>query len=116
MPEIKHNFFNNILYLPRLYYVLFPVVGILLPINAPAEYWGESIINSVFILGFFRLTVAVNISWLINSAVLVWGLKPGDKLMKFLNTLELLYMLFFKMPKSHGTVKIDDEGLHSTVL
>ncbi|XP_014206701.1 acyl-CoA Delta(11) desaturase [Copidosoma floridanum] len=61
------------------YWILFPVVGLLLPINAPAEYWDETIPNSLLILGFFRLSVTTNISWLVNSAALVWGLKPGDK-------------------------------------
>ncbi|XP_001599579.1 acyl-CoA Delta(11) desaturase [Nasonia vitripennis] len=72
------------------YWLLFPVVGLLLPINAPAEYWGESIKNTVFILGFFRLAVTTNFSWLVNSAMLVWGLKPGDKFPADDNTIFLL--------------------------
>lgn len=63
----------------RLYWILFPILGLLLPINAPAEYWGESIMNSVFILGFLRLAFACQMSCLVNSAILIWGLKPGDK-------------------------------------
>ncbi|XP_012259102.2 acyl-CoA Delta-9 desaturase [Athalia rosae] len=62
-----------------LYWVLMPIVGILLPINAPAEYWGESILNSVFIMGVLRLVFTVNMSWLVNSATCIWGLNPGDK-------------------------------------
>ncbi|XP_033225619.1 acyl-CoA Delta(11) desaturase [Belonocnema kinseyi] len=61
------------------YWILFPILGLLLPVNAPAEYWGESIMNSVFILGFLRLVVACQLSWMVNSAMLIWGLKPGDK-------------------------------------
>lgn len=101
------------LYCFRFYWLLFPIVGLLLPINAPAEYWGESIKNAVFILGFFRLAVSTNISWLVNSAMLIWGLKPGDKLMSFIDSLSLLYQLFFRMPKSHGTVMINSSGLHT---
>ncbi|XP_043273756.1 acyl-CoA Delta-9 desaturase [Venturia canescens] len=63
----------------RFYWPLFIVVGLLLPINAPAEYWDESLLNTVFALGFFRLAVTANLAWLINSGVLIWGLKPGDK-------------------------------------
>lgn len=72
------------------YWILFPVVGLLLPINAPAEYWGESIRNTIFILGFFRLAVLANISWLVNSAKLVWGLNAGDKYPVDDNTIFLL--------------------------
>ncbi|XP_058810675.1 acyl-CoA Delta-9 desaturase isoform X2 [Phymastichus coffea] len=72
------------------YWLLFPIVGLLLPINAPAEYWGESIRNAVFILGFFRLAVLCNFSWLVNSSMLIWGLKPGDKYPPEDNTIFLL--------------------------
>lgn len=63
----------------RLYWIFFPFLGLLLPMNAPAEYWEESIMNSIFILGFLRLAVSYQISCLVNSAMLIWGLKPGDK-------------------------------------
>lgn len=97
----------------RFYWILFAIVGLLLPINAPAEYWGESIKNTIFILGFFRLMVTANISWLVNSGILIWGLKPGDKLIAFFDTLSLLFKLFYKMPKSHMSVRIDNDGLHT---
>ncbi|XP_014231255.1 acyl-CoA desaturase [Trichogramma pretiosum] len=72
------------------YWPMFIVIGLLLPINAPAEYWGESIKNTVFILGFFRLAVTTNLSWLVNSAMLIWGLKPGDKFPSDDNTIFIL--------------------------
>lgn len=61
------------------YWILYPVVFLLLPINAPVEYWGETIMNSVFIIGFLRYAIVLHASWFINSGALVWGLKPGDK-------------------------------------
>ncbi|KAK0164231.1 hypothetical protein PV328_002882 [Microctonus aethiopoides] len=66
--------FQNKFYIP-----LFIIFGLLLPINAPAEYWGESIVTSFFVIGFLRLAVLLNISWLINSATHIWSLKPQDK-------------------------------------
>lgn len=81
--------------------------------NTPAEYWGESLLNSVFILGFLRLAITVNLAWLINSAALIWGLKPGDKLIAIFHTGSLLFRLFFRMPISHGTVMIDNRGLRT---
>ena len=101
------------LFVCRFYWPLFIIVGLLLPINAPAEYWGESLLNSLFTLGFLRLAVTVNLAWLVNSAMLIWGLKPGDKLIPLLDTLSLLITIFFRMPKSHGTVRIDQDGLHT---
>ncbi|XP_066580889.1 acyl-CoA Delta-9 desaturase [Prorops nasuta] len=63
----------------KFYWILFIIFGLLLPVNTPAEYWGESLKTSIFILCFFRLAVTCNIAWLINSAMLVWGLEPGAK-------------------------------------
>lgn len=68
--------------------------------------------NSVFILGFLRLVVACQMSWMVNSAMLIWGLKPGDKLGSIYDTLNLFFTLvFFKLPKSHGTIVIDGDGV-----
>lgn len=96
-----------------MYWPLFLVFGLLLPTNAPAEYWGESVKNSIFILCFLRLAITINAAWLVNSGMLIWGLKPGDKLIALLHTMSLFYNLFFKMPKSHGTVMIDEHGARS---
>ncbi|CAL1689307.1 unnamed protein product [Lasius platythorax] len=63
----------------KLYWILFIVFGLLLPINAPVEYWGESLANSFLIIGAARLMITTNISWLVNSALLVWGLEKGAK-------------------------------------
>lgn len=63
----------------RFYWLLFIIFGVLLPINAPIEYWNESFANSWLIIGAARLLVTTNISWLVNSAALIWGLKKGDK-------------------------------------
>ncbi|XP_034944315.1 acyl-CoA desaturase [Chelonus insularis] len=61
------------------YWPLFIIVGLLLPINAPAEYWGESIGHSVLVLGFFRLLILRNMCWLIHSGGHIWALQPHEK-------------------------------------
>lgn len=63
----------------KFYWILFIVLGLLLPINVPMEYWGESLVNSFLIIGATRLMITTHISWLVNSALLVWGLKKGAK-------------------------------------
>ncbi|GAB1864918.1 Acyl-CoA Delta(11) desaturase [Camponotus japonicus] len=63
----------------KFYWVLFIVFGLLLPINVPMEYWGESLVNTFLIIGATRLMITTNISWLVNSALLVWGLERGAK-------------------------------------
>nr|CAD7407324.1 unnamed protein product [Timema cristinae] len=63
----------------RFYWLLMPVLCLLLPINAPVEYWGETIFNSFFVVGVLRYCVTLHLAWLVDSAVVVWGIDPEDK-------------------------------------
>ncbi|XP_021921665.1 acyl-CoA Delta(11) desaturase isoform X2 [Zootermopsis nevadensis] len=68
-----------VMFQKRYYWVLMPIICILLPWNAPVEYWNESILTSLLVLIFLRCTVALQCAMLINTAVHVWGIVPGDK-------------------------------------
>nr|XP_033329813.1 acyl-CoA Delta(11) desaturase isoform X1 [Megalopta genalis]XP_033329814.1 acyl-CoA Delta(11) desaturase isoform X1 [Megalopta genalis] len=57
----------------KFYWLIFGVFGLLLPLNAPLEYWDESMANVVLITGILRFAITANISWLVNSALLIWG-------------------------------------------
>ncbi|KAK9884979.1 hypothetical protein WA026_009211 [Henosepilachna vigintioctopunctata] len=63
----------------KYYWFLFVIITLLLPVNAPAEYWGESIINAVTIAGFVRLSLIFQTCMLIHSATKCLGLSPGEK-------------------------------------
>lgn len=56
-----------------------PILGIILPINAPIEYWGESMAVSIMLIGFTRVTLLLHASWFVNTATLIWGFDPLDK-------------------------------------
>lgn len=76
----KKRYFEKILnYFCRYYWLLFVIVFTLLPINAPAEYWKETILISVITAGFLRYGVLLNLSFLVHSATKVWGLEKGEK-------------------------------------
>ncbi|CAG9865502.1 unnamed protein product [Phyllotreta striolata] len=68
-----------VMFQKKWYIPMYLIITLLLPINAPAEYWGENLYSSVFILGWFRCAVNLNLSALIHSAIIIWGLKPGEK-------------------------------------
>ncbi|XP_020286514.1 acyl-CoA Delta(11) desaturase-like [Pseudomyrmex gracilis] len=63
----------------KLYWILFIIFGLLLPINIPIEFWDESLLNAFLIIGAARLTITTHFAWLLNSAVLVWGLTKEDR-------------------------------------
>lgn len=70
---------NVVYYQDLLYWLIMPVFGIILPINACMEYWGESIWVAIFVIGVLRIVVLLNMSWLIHSGYIIWGLDPLDK-------------------------------------
>ena len=59
--------------------VLMPIFGLLLPCNAVMEYCGDSFAVAILVLGFLRVVLLLNISWLINSGYIIWGLDPLNK-------------------------------------
>jgi len=58
-----------------------------LPTVIPWYYWGESAWIAYFVCGVFRYALALNFTWLVNSAAHLWGNKPYDK---FINPSENL--------------------------
>ncbi|KAL3279053.1 hypothetical protein HHI36_016568 [Cryptolaemus montrouzieri] len=68
-----------VMFQKRFYWYMFVVMTLLLPINAPAEYWGESLMNAVGIAGFVRFSIVLHSSLLIHSATRLLGLAPGEK-------------------------------------
>lgn len=68
-------YFQKIFYWP-----LFLIFGFILSLNVPLEYWDESIIETILITGFLRFAIMINISWLVNSAYLVWNIKEREKI------------------------------------
>lgn len=68
-----------VMFQKKFYWILLAILGVLLPINAPVEYWGEDMLNSFMIMGLFRIPITLHAIWFINSARNVWELKPNDR-------------------------------------
>ncbi|XP_018574709.1 acyl-CoA desaturase [Anoplophora glabripennis] len=68
-----------VMFQKKWYPLLYLIFVLLLPINAPAEYWGESLYASLFLVGWFRYAFGLQLAWLIHSATKIWGLQPGEK-------------------------------------
>lgn len=62
----------------RLYIVLMPVFCFLLPTWIPCHYWNEKAMYAWYAT-LFRYTLSLNLTWLVNSAAHIWGMKPYDK-------------------------------------
>lgn len=85
--------------------MLMPILCILLPWNAPAEYWKESIVVSLFVVIFLRCTVALHCSMLINTAVYIWGIAAGDN--SYMNSNIVFMLTKSYWPYYHYTIPWD---------
>ncbi|XP_055587406.1 acyl-CoA Delta-9 desaturase [Uranotaenia lowii] len=68
-----------VMFQKRFYWLLYPILFVLLPINAPLEYWGDTVQAAIFVAFSLRYLIVLNVSWLINSAHFVWGLDKNHK-------------------------------------
>lgn len=55
-----------------------PVFCFLLPTWVPCHYWNEKPMYAWYAT-LFRYTLSLNLTWLVNSAAHIWGMKPYDK-------------------------------------
>ncbi|EZA51020.1 hypothetical protein DMN91_003161 [Ooceraea biroi] len=61
----------------RLYIILMPLFCFLLPTWLPCYYWNEKPMYAWYAT-VFRYTLSLNLTWLVNSAAHIWGMKPYD--------------------------------------
>ncbi|XP_011878877.1 PREDICTED: acyl-CoA Delta(11) desaturase-like [Vollenhovia emeryi] len=61
----------------RLYILLVPIFCFVLPTYIPIHYWNEKPMYAWY-AAVFKYTLQLNITWLVNSAAHIWGMKPYD--------------------------------------
>ncbi|XP_033310005.1 acyl-CoA Delta(11) desaturase [Bombus bifarius] len=86
----------------KFYWPLFIIFGLILPLNAPLEYWDESMTETILITGVLRFAITVNVSWLVNSARLIWSMEtqklPQDNISVFFLTKSFWPMYHYMVP------------------
>lgn len=98
----------------RWYWLLFVICQVLLPINSPLEYWGDSVPAALFVAFSFRYLVTLNIAWLVNSAHFIWALnsnfKPSDSNSIFIITKTYWPQYHYLLPCDYQTGEFGDYG------
>lgn len=98
----------------RFYWILYLIFFVLLPINAPLEYWDDSIQAALFVAFSLRYLIVLNVSWLITSAHFIWGLdkkhKPSDSNMIFLVTKSYWPQYHYLLPFDYQTGEFGNYG------
>ncbi|CAO1420630.1 unnamed protein product [Diamesa serratosioi] len=83
-----------IMFQHRNYMILMPIFCFLIPTLIPMFFWGETFKSSWYVASIFRYTVSLNVTWLINSAAHIWGMKPFDKDIKPTDTYIIGFLAF----------------------
>ncbi|XP_076672880.1 acyl-CoA Delta-9 desaturase-like isoform X1 [Andrena cerasifolii] len=63
----------------RYYLVLMPLLCFGMPTVVPVVCWNETWSNALFVSAILRYVLALNATWLVNSAAHLYGNKPYDK-------------------------------------
>lgn len=98
----------------RWYWLLYLVCQVLLPINSPLEYWGDSVPAALFVAFSLRYMITLNIAWLVNSAHFIWALsssfKPSDSNSIFIITKTYWPQYHYLLPCDYQTGEFGDYG------
>lgn len=71
---------DPVVYYQRKYYAASVLLMcILMPTLVPSYFWGESLWNAFFVAVILRYVLALNATWLVNSAAHMFGDRPYDK-------------------------------------
>lgn len=69
----------DIMFQHNYYLRLMVVISIIIPTLVPWLCWGETFKASFFLCSVYRYVLSLHITWLINSAAHMYGMKPFDK-------------------------------------
>lgn len=98
----------------RFYWILYLVLFVLLPINAPLEYWDDSVQAALFVAFSLRYLIVINIAWLVNSAHFIWGLdknkKQSDSNMVFIVTRSYWPQYHYLLPWDYQSGEFGNYG------
>ncbi|XP_049306390.1 acyl-CoA Delta-9 desaturase [Bactrocera dorsalis] len=112
MSDIEQD--KVVMFQKKYYWVLYFFLHVLLPINAPLEYWGDSIAAATFVAFSLRYLIVLNVCWLINSAHFIWGLdknfKPSDSNSVFFITKSYWPQYHYLLPNDYQSGEFGDYG------
>lgn len=111
-----------VMFQKKFYWVLYLVFFVLLPVNAPLEYWDDTVQAAIFVAFSLRYIIVINVAWMINSSHLLWGLnkdvKQSDSNLIFIITKSYWPQYHYLVPWDYQTGEFGNygEGLTTTLI
>ncbi|XP_076238890.1 acyl-CoA Delta-9 desaturase-like [Calliopsis andreniformis] len=62
----------------KYYSILMPLICFIIPTWIPVYFWNERLLIAWYTT-MLRYGITLNVTWLVNSAAHIWGMKPYDK-------------------------------------
>ncbi|XP_030371259.1 acyl-CoA desaturase 1 [Scaptodrosophila lebanonensis] len=111
-----------VMFQKRFYVLLYIVLNVLLPVNTPFQYFGETILGAMFVGFWLRSLIVVNVGNLVNSAHFVWGIhkdfKPSDSNSIFIITKSFWPQFHYLLPNDYQSGEFGDysQGIGSAMI
>ncbi|KAL7024108.1 hypothetical protein ACKWTF_012905 [Chironomus riparius] len=103
-----------VMFQKRFYWILYIILFVLLPINAPLEYWDDTAQAAIFVAFSLRYLIVINVAWLINSAHFIWALdknhKQSDSNMVFIVTKSYWPQYHYLLPYDYQSGEFGNYG------
>ncbi|XP_013193953.1 acyl-CoA Delta-9 desaturase-like [Amyelois transitella] len=77
MSDLKAD--RMIMFQKKYFFPLYLIFAFLIPVWIPIAYFNETWLNSLLCCYFFRYTLSLHGTWLVNSAAHLYGTRPYDK-------------------------------------
>ncbi|KAF4526443.1 hypothetical protein B566_EDAN014055 [Ephemera danica] len=68
-----------VMFQKRYYKSLYVLLALVLPVYVPCALWNEYWVDSLMCAYFVRYVIVLNLTWTVNSAAHLWGVRPYDK-------------------------------------
>ncbi|XP_059612480.1 acyl-CoA Delta-9 desaturase [Phlebotomus argentipes] len=109
-----------VMFQKKFYWILYLIFFVLLPINAPLEYWNDTVQAALFVAFSLRYMIVINVAWLVNSAHFIWGLdknfKQSDSNLIFVITKTYWPQYHYLMPWDYQTGEFGNYGEGLTTI
>ncbi|XP_055676515.1 acyl-CoA Delta-9 desaturase [Lutzomyia longipalpis] len=109
-----------VMFQKKFYWILYLIFFVLLPINAPLEYWDDTVQAALFVAFSLRYMIVINVAWLVNSAHFIWGLdknfKQSDSNLIFVITKTYWPQYHYLMPWDYQTGEFGNYGEGLTTI
>ncbi|XP_017091838.2 acyl-CoA Delta-9 desaturase [Drosophila bipectinata] len=111
-----------VMFQKRFYVLLYIFVNILLSVNTPFQYFGDSLTASMFVGFWLRSLIVINVGNLVNSSHFIWslhkGFKAADSNSIFLITKSYWPQFHYLLPRDYQSGEFGDyaTGIGSAMI